>query len=84
MDDDVERVSRYVEDLMADRRPATEPVSNEQALRAMQAAAVLAGTKWRPAIPSQEFLTRLEIQIVGRIRKGPTQKPTAGLAGRPD
>lgn len=68
MDEEVDRLNRYVADLMADRRPAREPLPNERALRARQAAAVLSGARPVTGIPAGRFLTGLEGRIARLIR----------------
>lgn len=64
MDDEVDRLNRYAEDLMADRRPALEPLPTEQALRARQAAALFSAARPGADVPSRQFLSRFEGRIV--------------------
>ncbi len=71
MDEEVHRLNLYTEDLRADRRPAKELLSDEQALHARQAAALLSGITLGAGIPSRQFRTHLEGQIaqwIGRVR----------------
>ncbi len=82
MDQEVHRLNRYTEELLADRRPTREVLPNEHAFHARQAAALLSGIRPGAGIPSRRFLTRLEGQIVRWIREG-TQGPISRTRIRP-
>jgi len=68
LDQDVYRLNRYTEELVADRRPSREMLLDERAFHARQAAALLSGVRPGAGIPSRRFLTRLETQIAHWIR----------------
>jgi hypothetical protein len=74
MDQEVHRLNRYTEELLADRRPTREVLPNGRAFHARQAAALLSGIRPGADIPSRRFLTRVEGQIARWIREG-TQRP---------
>jgi hypothetical protein len=74
MDQEVHRLNRYAEELLADRRPTRKVLFNEHAFHARQAAALLSGIRPGAGIPSRRFLTRLEAQIAHWIQDG-TQRP---------
>ena len=71
MDENIDQLNRYVEDLLADRRPPVALLPNRKALRTRQAAARLSAARRGTGIPSREYLTRLAGQIA-RGRLGPS------------
>ncbi len=75
MVDEVDRMNRYVEDLLADRRPPVALVPNRTAFRARQAAALLSAARPGSGIPSDEYLTRL----AGQILRGVLGPPASGF-----
>ena len=74
MDQEVHRLNRYAEELLADRRPSRDVLPDEHPLHARQAAALLSGIRPGAGIPARRFLTRLEAQIAQWIREG-TPRP---------
>ena len=66
MDEDVDQLNRYVEDLVAGRRPPVALLPNRKALRTRQAAARLSAARPGTGIPSRQYLTRL----AGEIARG--------------
>jgi len=68
MDEEVDQLDRYIEDLLADRRPPVAFLPNRKALRALKAAALLSAARPGAGIPSQEYLTRLARQIARGMR----------------
>jgi hypothetical protein len=66
MDEDIDQLNRYIEDLLADRRPPVALVPNRAALRARQAAALLSAARPGTGIPTHEYVARL----MGRIARG--------------
>ncbi len=75
MDEEVDRLNRYVEDLLADRRPPVALLPNRKALRTRQVAARLSAARAGTGIPSHEYLTRIAGQILRVVR---------GMLGPPD
>jgi len=73
MDDDIDQLNRYLEDLLADRRPPVALVPNRKALRARQAAAMLSAARPDAGIPSPEYLTRLTGRIARQARAAPLE-----------
>jgi hypothetical protein len=71
MVEEVDGLNRYVEDLLADRRPPVALLPNRKALRTRQAAARLTAARPGTGIPSPEYLTRLAGQIAHGML-GPT------------
>jgi hypothetical protein len=63
MVEEVDGLNRYVEDLLADRRPPVLRLPNRKALRPRQAATRLTAARPGTGIPSPEYLTRLAGQI---------------------
>ncbi len=63
MDEEVDQLDRYIEDLLADRRPSVAFLPNRKALRARKAAALLSAARPGAGIPSHDYLTRLARQI---------------------
>ncbi len=63
MVEEVDGLNRYVEDLLAERRPPVVRLPNRKALRRRQAAARLTAARPGTGIPSPEYLTRLAAQI---------------------
>lgn len=73
MVEEVDGLNRYVEDLLADRRPPVALLPNRKALRTRQAAARLSAARPGTGIPSHEYLTRL----AGQIARGMPGPPNA-------
>lgn len=82
MDQEGDRLNRYAEKLLADRRPS-RACPNEHGLHARQAAALLSGMRPGAGIPSRRFLTGLERQIAQWIREG-TGRPSIPARIGPD
>jgi hypothetical protein len=70
MVEEVDCLNRYVEDLLAERRPPVARLPNRKALGRRQAAARLTAARPGTGIPSPEYLTRLAGQIAHGL--GPT------------
>jgi len=92
VNDDPEQLDRHVEDLLHDRKPERTPLSDEDALRARQTAAMLRAAKPGAGLPSKEFLERMQGSIHGWVgeqsaRPQPTTRPSrrslllTGVAG---
>jgi hypothetical protein len=62
MVEEVDRLNRYVEDLVAGRRPPVALLANRKALRSRQAAARLSAAAGTGS-PSRHYLTRLAGQM---------------------
>jgi cytochrome b6-f complex iron-sulfur subunit len=60
VNDDPEQLDRHVEDLLQDRKPERTPLSNEDAMRARQTAAMLRAARPGAGLPSKEFLERMQ------------------------
>src|SRR5207237_8316057 len=67
MNDDPEQLDRHVDDLLHDRKPERTPLSDEDALRARQTAAMLRAAKTGAGLPSKEFLERMQGSIGGWV-----------------
>ena len=78
MNDDPEQLDRHVEDLLQDRKPERTPLSDEDALRARQTAAMLHAAKPGAGLPSKEFLERMQGSIHGWVgeQSAQPQPPT--------
>src|SRR5438270_8863051 len=68
MNDDPEQLDRHVDDLLHDRKPERTPLSDEDALRARQTAAMLRAAKPGAGLPSKEFLERMQGSIRGWVQ----------------
>src|ERR671935_803018 len=78
MNDDPEQLDRNVEDLLQDRRPERTPLSDEDALRARQAAAMLRAARPGAGLPTKQFLERMQQSIqqwVGEQSATPSASP---------
>src|SRR2546429_2118218 len=71
MDDDPEQLDKYVEDLLQDRKPERTPLSDEDALRARQAAAMLRAARPGASLPSGDFVRRIQRSIEEWVRPPP-------------
>ena len=81
MNDDPEQLDRHVDDLLHDRKPEHTPLSDEDALRARQTAAMLRAAKPGAGLPSKEFLERMQGSIGGWVgeqsaRPQPAARPS--------
>lgn len=70
MDDDPEQLDRYVEDLLADRRPERTPLASDEALEARRVAAMLRAARPGSTLPSGEFRDRIQQGIANAMRAG--------------
>lgn len=77
MDDDSERLSQYVEDLLQNHRPERTPLGAEAELSARQAAAMLRGASPGAGLPSSEFRQQMERLIQTRLREQVQTLPAA-------
>ena len=68
MEDDPEQLDRFVEDLLADRRPERRPLENGDALEARRVAAMLRAARPGATLPSREFGDRLQEAIADAVR----------------
>ncbi len=68
MEDDPEQLDRFVEDLLADRRPERTPLENDDALEARRVAAMLRAARPGATLPSREFGDRLQQAIADAVR----------------
>jgi hypothetical protein len=82
MDQEVDRLNRYADELLADRRPTRAAFPKEHGLHARQAAALLSGIRPEAGIPSRRFLTRLEGRIAQWIREE-IERPISRTRVRP-
>jgi hypothetical protein len=71
VDEEVDRLNRLVEDLLADRRPNEPFFAEPKAFRARQVAALLSAARPGAGIPSRKFLTRLAAKIERGLRLRP-------------
>ncbi len=67
MEDDPEQLDRYVEDLLADRRPERTPLENDDALEARRVAAMLRAARPGATLPSREFGDRVRQAIADAV-----------------
>jgi nitrite reductase/ring-hydroxylating ferredoxin subunit len=68
MEDDPEQLDKYVEDLLADRRPERTPLESDDALEARRVAAMLRAARPGSTLPSREFGDRLQQAIADAVR----------------
>lgn len=68
MEDDPEQLDRFVEDLLADRRPERTPLENDDALEARRVAAMLRAARPGATLPSREFGDRVQQAIADAVR----------------
>jgi nitrite reductase/ring-hydroxylating ferredoxin subunit len=67
MEDDPDQLDRYVDDLLADRRPERTPLGSEDALEARRVAAMLRAAQPGATLPSREYRDRVEQAIADAV-----------------
>jgi len=82
VNDDPEQLDRHVEDLLHDRKPERTPLSDEDALRARQTAAMLRAAKPGAGLPSKEFVERMQASIGGWVGEHSAQPQPAPRPSR--
>jgi nitrite reductase/ring-hydroxylating ferredoxin subunit len=67
MEDDPDQLDRYVDDLLADRRPERTPLGSEDALEARRVAAMLRAAQPGATLPSHAYRDRVEQAIADAV-----------------